>query len=248
METKNKETIKHCIAIIVFVMIIAIVIIIILKYQVDGETNMPFNLSKITIISTAEGEQKKVEGTENYKWNFDINQNNDIYFYIEKNDEYKKTATIKTISIENISVEKQPTKGTVKIYMPNSGEGRRYICDDSFLVTDKLEYQGAKTSNEKNLEVGNQGGKVLIRFSNNNVATYQSNDDAEIIHDGTLFNKVGVSNQDLQFTVNFDFIINTGRIKYKANITLDLPYNNIIEAGKTQLEKTDMSDVIFKRI
>ena len=36
---------------------------IVLQYQVEGEKNMPYQLSKITIISTAEGEQNKGENT-----------------------------------------------------------------------------------------------------------------------------------------------------------------------------------------
>jgi hypothetical protein len=248
MDIKKKETIKLCVAISIFIMIVAIVVIMILKYQVNGETNMPFNLSKITIVSTAEGEQNKEDGGENYKWNFNINQSNDVYFNIEKNEEYKRSEIIKSVEISNISIKKNPSKGTIKVYMPNSGDGRRYVYDDSFLVKDKLEYNGAKANNEKNLEIGNQGGNILIRFANADVANYTSNDDTEIVHDGTLLKKTGITNEELQFTVNFDFIINTGKINYKANISLDLPYGNILENGKTELEKTDMSDIVFKRI
>ena len=248
MDIKKRETIKCCVAISLLIIVIAIVVILILKYQVNGETNMPFNLSKITIISTAEGEQNKTEGAENFKWDFNINQNNDIYFFIEKNECYKKASLIKSVSIENIDINQKPTNGTIKVYMPNSSDGRRYVYDDSFLVKNKLEYKGAQASNEKNLEIGNQGGNVLIRFANMNASTYTSNDDTEIVHDGTLLAKTGISNENIKFAVNFDFIINTSNIKYKANITLDLPYGNILKDGKTELEKTDMSDIVFKRM
>ena len=44
---------------------------------------MPFKLSKITVISTAEGEEKTGEEQTN-KWDLTVNQNNDIYFFIEQ--------------------------------------------------------------------------------------------------------------------------------------------------------------------
>ena len=249
MNDKKKEIIKHCVAAALLIIIITVVVAIVIKYQVDGETNMPFNLTQITIISTAEGEQNlPVEGEETYKWDFNINQSNDIFFYIEKNENHRKSSVIKSVSIENIKILQKPQKGEVQVYMPNSGESRRYVYDTNFLVNDKLEYKGAKTSEEKNLEIGNQGGKVSIRFANRNVARYQSNDDETITHDGTLLSKTDVTDEELKFEVNFDLLIDTGKVKYKANITLDLPYGNMLEEGKTELKKTDMSDIVFKRI
>ena len=81
------------IAILILLLIIGVVVSIVIKYQVDGETSMPFELSKIAIISTAEGEQNP-ENVENTKWNLDVNQNNDIYFYITKNEDSNKIAII----------------------------------------------------------------------------------------------------------------------------------------------------------
>ena len=54
-----------------------------IKYEVEGETNMPYQLSKIVIIGTVEGVETTEKGKE--KWNFDIYQNNDVYFYIDQN-------------------------------------------------------------------------------------------------------------------------------------------------------------------
>ncbi len=58
---------------------------------------MPFKLSKIIIVSTAEVWSRKKT---NKKWNFNIFQNNDIYFYIDKNEEFK---TEKQMYIEYIA-------------------------------------------------------------------------------------------------------------------------------------------------
>lgn len=76
-----------------------------LKYAVEGENNMPFELSQLIIVSTAEG----VENSQNENiWNFNLMQNNDVYLYIGKNKSYKETEIIKKIVINNIKVEDGP--------------------------------------------------------------------------------------------------------------------------------------------
>lgn len=249
MNIKNKEAIKNCVAIIILAIIICVVITIVIKYQVDGETNMPFNLSKIMIISTAEGVSTEAkEGEENSKWNLSISQSNDIYLFIDKNENYKKSASIQSVTIENIRVTQKPKKGTIKSYMPNSGESSRlFTYNDEYLVSEKLTYRGSTASNEKNLEIGNQGGKVLIRISNNNIDTYKSNDDEEVVHNGTLIGKTQTSEEEIEFATNFDFIIDIGNIKYKTTISLGFPTGNILEEGTTQKEITP-NKFVFKRM
>lgn len=131
--------------------------------------------------------------------------------------------------------------------MPNSLDGRLYSYDDTYIIEEKLEYKGGSKSNSQTLEIGNQGGSALIRFSNVNLGKYSSNKDKEIIHDGTLLNKIKLEQENIAFSVSFDFIIQVQNHQYRANINLDLPYGNIVEEGTESFEKVDMSDVIFKR-
>lgn len=236
--------IKLCIAISIIVIILMIVGIIMIKYEVEGDKNMPFNLSKIVMVSTAEGVESKGKS----KWNFNIYQNNDIYLYIDKNEHYHGNNNyIEKVQIENIQVIKEPVKGTIKAYMPNSTQGRQYSYANEYIVQEKLEYKGGSKSDAQSLEIGNQGGNVLIRFSNTDLGKYASNKDTEIVHDGTLINKLKLTNEDIQFTVSFDLIIKVAHHQYRANITLDFPQGNILEKGTESVEKIDMSDVIFKR-
>lgn len=245
METeKKKQMIKKWIAISVLIIIFVIVGIIMIKYEVEGDKNMPFNLSKIVVVSTAEG----VETEGKSKWNFNIYQNNDIYFYIDKNDEYLGDSSyIEKVRIENIQITKAPTVGEIKAYMPNSIEGRLYSYEDTYIIEEKLEYKGGVKSNSKTLEIGNQGGEALIRFSNINLGKYSSDKDKEIIHDGTLLNKLELKEENINFTVSFDFIIEVQNHQYRANIELEMPHGNIIEEGTAVYEKNDMNDLIFKR-
>ena len=93
-EEKIKNAIKAGIAITIIATIIIFVITIILQYNEKKKKNMPFELSKITIVSTAEGmeiyknQEGEVQNQEdsNSTWKFDVLQNNDIYFTISKNE------------------------------------------------------------------------------------------------------------------------------------------------------------------
>lgn len=244
-ETRRKEKIKACIAIAVIVLAIIITGIISMKYYVEGETNMPFALSKITIVSTAEGVEN--EGTQE-KWNLSIFQNNDIYFSIEKNDNNKEDEIIKSVSIENIQVLENPKVGQIKTYMPNSSDGRLFSYSDEYIVQEnKLTFKGASKSNSKTLEIGNQGGTAVIRFANTQIGTYISNEDEEIKHDGSLLQKLNVQNEDVSFKVSFDVVINLKNKSYISNVVLDLPCeDDLIEQGTCSKEITDK--FVFKRV
>lgn len=244
-ETRKKEKIKACIAIAVIVLAILITGIITMKYYVEGETNMPFTLSKITVVSTAEGLQNEnaVE-----KWNLSIFQNNDVYFSVEKNENNKEEEIIESISIENIQITKEPAIGKIKTYMPNSLDGRLFSYGEEYRVTEnKLAFKGASKSNSKTLEIGNQGGTAVIRFSNAEIGNYVSNEEEEIKHDGSLLNKTEATMENLNFEVNFDFIIHLKNKSYVSNISLSLPCEgNLLEEGTCSQELTDQ--FIFKRV
>lgn len=244
MNTNMKDKVKMSVAISILSIIVIIVLMIVVQYQIEGEKNMPYKLSKIIIISTAEGE--RASGQEDTIWDLTVNQSNDIYFFIDKNTE--KEEIIDSVTIENIQITKAPTKGTIQTFMPSSVEGSDFTYNEEYIVENKLEYKGGKTSNPKSLEIGNQGGSALIRFSNTNIGKFTSNEGDEIKYDGTLITKAGIQEEDIKFQVNFDLVIQINKIKYKANITLDLPCNKICEDGTTTREITDMSNIAFKRI
>ena len=241
---KKKQIIKLCVAISIVVIILLLVGIAMIKYEVEGDKNMPFNLSKIVVVSGAEGGENQEEGA----WNFNVYQNNDIYFFIDKNNDYTgKDTSIDKISIENVNIIEQPKQGEIKAYMPSSVGERLYNYSEEYIVEDKLEYRGAVKSNSQTLEIGKQGGNVLIRFCNTGIGRYSSKEDKEIVHDGTLLKKINLIEEDVKFKVSFDFVIEVSKHQYRANIVLELPCGDILEEGTSSIEKTDMSDIIFKR-
>ena len=164
---KKKEIIKAVLAVAFLVILICIVGIMMIRYSVEGEKDMPFYLSKITMISTAEG----VEHADSIeKWNMDIYQNNDIYFSIEKSENADEDETIKSVSIENIQITKTPAVGAIKSYMPNCGEGRAFTYTEDYVIQNQsLTYQGGTQTDLKMLQIGNQGGNIAIRFTNTGI-------------------------------------------------------------------------------
>lgn len=233
-----------CMVIVIIAVILFAVGIIALRYAVEGETNMPFELSKITVISSSEGKDKVVEAS---KWAFDINQNNDIYLYIEKNDNSNKQEIIKEIEINNINVEKNTEKGEIKIYKPTTAEEATIFSNKEENEIQSIIYTGDLQSDLKQQKVSNQGGIIAFRYGLNNVSEYLSQE--EEINHSELLKKSNVTEEDLKAKLTFDIIIRLESGKeYKASISLDVPVEGIVEKGTTSIEKTDLSDVVFKRI
>ena len=244
MEQRLSRKIFHiCMTIVILIAIFFVVGMLILKYQVEGETNLPFNISKITIISTAEGIDQDGE----HKWNFSLNQNNDIYIYIEKNDEYNKVEIIDSIILENFNITKKSELGEKSVYKPKN-TGTSMLKDKEEYKVEKIEYKGDLESDIRNLKISNQGGILVFRYANTNIGTYTSDTDEEINHN-ELLKKANIKLEDLQAQISFDIIIklNSGK-SFKANVNLSTPSGNIVEEGISNMEITDLSNIVFKRL
>lgn len=243
MEKRKSKIIHISIIVTIIVVVITVACIIMLKYQVEGERNLPFQLSKIMIVSNVEGKQEENAETIWYAW---LNQNNDVYINIEKNPEYKKNETIKDITLENFNYISKPKIGETKLYRPS--DNGLFEENEEFIVSDKIQYNGAKEGNINKLEIGNQGGIILFRSENEKIADYKSNAQ-EVTYTGRILKDSVIKQEDLQYSISFDIIIQTGsKVKYKANIILDFPVGDLYNNDNTSIEKTDFSDIIFKRI
>lgn len=244
LELKIKSVIRFVIIVIVLTLIITIICLLMLKYAVEGENNMPFELSQLMVVSTAEGID--IDGKEN-TWNFNLVQNNDMYMYISKNKDYKETEIIKNITINNFKIENGPSVGKIVIYRPSTKEDRVYEYNEEYIIKDEIIYQGAESTSAKNLEISNQGGIILLRFCNNEIGKYSSNEEV-ITHDGTILSKLNLENKDIKCKVSFDLSIElVSGTKFTGRIKIDLPSGNIINEGTSNYEKKDFKDVVFKR-
>ena len=241
----SKKVFHICMVISILVVMLFIFGMIALRYEVEGETNLPFNISKIIIVSTVNGEEK--ENSE-YNWDFNIAQSNDIYMSIEKNSGYNDTEVIENIVLTNFSLISKPQKGQMKILKPDSETGSLFNMSENNIV-EEIQYKGALNTDIKKQEIGNQGGIILFRYSNSNLGEYISNEEDTIIHDSSLLQKIGVTKEELYATLSFEMQITLkSEKKYEATVELKMPIENLIESGTGSIEITDLSNIIFKRI
>lgn len=230
---------------LIILSILFVVGVVSLKYSVEGEGKLPFYVSKISIISNVEGND--VEDDAN-KWNLQVNQNNDIYLYIKKNENYKDTEIIESIELNNFNVKQNSKIGEIKLLKPDSNVESVIFKNTTENEVDNIEYIGDMDSSIKDLKISNQGGLVVFRYAINNIGNYISNEEEEINH-SELLNKLNVNNEDLKFKVAFDIYINLNSGKtYKSNIELELPVNNVVNEGMQSTEFTDVEKIVFKRM
>lgn len=245
----NKSKVNNLILksayITIIILIIAVIALIILKYNVEGEKNMPFKLSSIIVISNAEGYQEK-ENKE-YLWDAEIYQINDIYLNIEKNKNYKDEEIIKSVIIENIEIDPKPLIGNIEIYRSSNEEKNLFSYSEEYKINDKLEYIGDTTQDLKKLKISNQGNTLMLRAVNKTGKKYISNDN-EFKHSGKLLEKAGILYEQIKGKVSFDLVINLeSDISFRAKVELELPTGDIVKEGTSSLEIKDMKNIVFKR-
>ena len=242
---KKREIIKKSLFLVCVAILIFFAVLVMLKYEVEGEKELPYRLNKILLVSTVDG--KANEDPENL-WNIDITQTNDIFIYIDPDGKTKET--IKEVSLENFIITKTPGKGTVEILRPTADLDNLYSNSVQNYLNDKIVYQGAKLDDMKSLEISNNGGVVGFRLSLNDLGKFVSNDEGiEITYDGRLLSNLGINLEEIKLSLNFDIIITTSEnVSYKGTLTLDMPTDEIIEKGASKIEITDFSNVIFKRV
>jgi hypothetical protein len=246
MKSNKKNVFKKCLFLAFLIIIITIVISISIKYSVVGEKTLPYSIEKILIVSTVDTTNN--EDTENL-WNISLSENNNVFIYIDKSKE-TTTDTIKEISLENFTITKNPQIGNIFLYRPTGELKNLYEHSTQNYLNDKITYTGARVDTLNTLEIGNEGGMMGFRVSLNDIGSYVSNNyDEELVYDGTLLNKAGITANQLEFSMSFDIIIslNSG-VEFQGTISLDLPAGDIINEKEPYIEITDFSDVIFKRL
>lgn len=241
----NKRILKKVLLIFFLILILAVIFIVILKYNTEGETNMPFKISKIMLVSTAEGTDKNSE----YKWDLDIVQVNDIYIEIEKNKNYPTTEIIDKIIINNIKIEESPEKGKINLYKTSEQKRDVYNEKEKYLIDETIEYIGAEKTDNENSTIANQGGLLTLKCVNENLGNYQSNEGEEVKHDGTMLKNININNEtEIKSKISFDItLILKSEMIYKGKLNLQLPVGNIIEEGISYTEETELKDIVFKR-
>lgn len=241
MERKN--LVKRCLFLVVLAVIFLFVILIMARYEEEGEKEIPFNIAKMLIVSSVNG----VQNTESeHVWDIDVSQVNDIYVYIERNK--NEDEIIKEIVFENFKTYPE-NMSNIKIYRPTGELEKLYLYSTEDYKEKSIAFLGTVKDDMKNLEIANIGGMCGFRLSNENLGKFVSDEETEeIIYDGRLLKKIGISNENVKLKLAFDIVIKTDDgINYRGNVIVDMPGDGLIEEGKTTIEINDFENIIFKR-
>ena len=224
-----KKSTQKIINRIIFIVIIFAILcgigIYILKYEVQGETNIPFEITKIAIAQSVHG----IEGEGHQeKWNFNVSENNDIYIYLEKNSRYNKTEIIKNVTINNIKINKTDSIGETKIYKPVEDE-KVMFKNTNENETEKIVYTGELESNIKQQKISNQGGIIAFRYAINNLSNYISNENEEVDY-GKLLQLTDIKEENINTKEQEEQKVETHNTekKYDYIAILRIPKINLI--------------------
>ncbi len=235
-----------CIITLIIIGLIAFAYVRIAKYNSEGETQMPFEVSKINVISSVDGEDSKDQSAD--RWNLDVSQNNDFYIYIEKNNNYhgRTEEAIESVVIENFEITKNKEQGENIIYKPDAESEKEIFKNEDKNKVDKIEYTGAAESKVKQMQMSNQGDLIYFRYTNKNIAKFASNE--EELDYSQILKKLGTKEEDLKTTIKFDMTIKlASRKEFKTTVNTQVPIEGIVEKGASSNEIIDVNKLIFKR-
>ena len=241
---ERKSLVKRCLFLVLLAVIFLVVIFIMAKYEEEGEKEIPFNISKILLVSSVDGVAKENETS---IWDIEVSQVNDVYVYLNRKDESEET--IKSVTFENFQNVLNPMQ-EFKVYRPTGDLEKLYTQSIDNHKDLSINFIGTIKDDIKNLEIANIGGMCGFRVANEKIGEFISNEETEeVTYDGKLLEKIGVTEQDIKLQISFDIIIeiNSG-IKYKGTIVLDMPGEDLIQDGKSTIEINNFENVIFKRI
>lgn len=245
MKVDKKRIIKKYTFLFCICFIILISIFFIIKYQVEGEKDMPYKLKEVVIKSSINSENIDSKNL----WDLELSQANDIYIYIEKDKENNKNEKIQSASIENIKIKNYKGSDNIKVLLP-TGKSLKDIYENSTkdYRNEKIEYIGSSIDSLESHDICENGGMIALRVYNQNIGKYQSTKDTKVTYDGSLLKKANIDEEDLKFLVSMDLVIETDSgIKYKTNLQYEMPVDKFEDSGVKTKTINEFSDVIFRR-
>lgn len=240
---KIKKYFKISLILAIIFILIFIIFLIILKYELEGEKreDLPFYIDKISLVSTADGLQD--ENNREFLWKGDLLQINDIYITISKNENLQNTI-LENVILENFELT-YPEKGNINFcrIIKNEDTSNNYIIEN----LNQYKFIGGESTSLEELTISNQGGNIGLRIINNDLGTYESNEE-EINYDGRILNLENIKNDEIKFKIKFDILLEIfDGNRYKTNVELELPVGDILTNGVEVIEYESINNLIYKR-
>ena len=240
---KIKKYFKISLILAIIFILIFIIFLIILKYELEGEKreDLPFYIDKISLVSTADG--LKNENNTEFLWNGDLLQINDIYITVSKNENLQNNI-LENVILENFEIT-YPEKGNINLsrIIKNEDTSNNYIIEN----LNQYKFIGGESTSLEELTISNQGGNIGLRIINNDLGTYESNEE-EINYDGRILNLENIKNDEIKFKIKFDILLEIfDGNRYKTNVELELPVGDILTNGVEVIEYDSIDNLIYKR-
>lgn len=240
---KIKKYLKISLILAIIFIFIFILFLIIFKYEQEGEKieDLPFYVEKISLVSTADG--LRDENNTEFLWKGNLLQINDIYITISKNENMQNNI-LENVTLENFEIL-YPQKGKINLsrIIKNEDTSNNYIIEN----LEQYKFIGGENTSLENLTISNQGGNIGFRIINNELGTYESNEE-EINYDGRILNLQNIKNEEIKFKIKFDLLLEIfDGNKYKTTIELELPVGDILVNGVEVLEFDGINNLIYKR-
>ncbi len=240
---KIKKYFKTSLILAIIFILIFIIFLIILKYELEGEKreDLPFYIDKISLVSTADGLQD--ENNTEFLWKGDLLQINDIYITISKNENLQNNI-LENVILENFELT-YPEKGNINFcrIIKNEDTSNNYIIEN----LNQYKFIGGESTSLEELTISNQGGNIGLRIINNDLGTYESNEE-EINYDGRILNLENIKNDEIKFKIKFDILLEIfDGNRYKTNVELELPVGDILTNGVEVIEYESINNLIYKR-
>ena len=110
-------------------------------------------------------------------------------------------------------------------------------------------YMGDRVDDMKAGDIGNRGGTIGFRCAIADLGNFISDSEEVVFYDGRLLENLGIKEEEIKTKLSFDIVIETSEhVKFKGTINIEMPIEGVLENGSSNIEITDFSDVIFKRI
>ena len=98
------------------------------------------------------------------------------------------------------------------------------------------------------MTIANQGGLIKFSITLNDLGKVSFPENENISSDGTLLQKLNLTNEDIKLDIAFDMVIelNSGKT-FKTTIYLELPCGNIVDEGVCKKEDYNLNKLVYKR-
>lgn len=191
------------------------------------QDNTIFSINKIVLFSSANA--NSVINSNNTTTISNLCQYTDIAVFIDNSsNDYDSENTLKSVSIENLSINTTPQIGTTNLYYKDLNDFStpkfytKNKIDNSLTFNissdDEIDYSSPTLYN-------NCANPITISYVNSNlIDSYTINNENQISYDGSLLKDCNIILNDLQCSFSFYIIIenNLGH-KYRCPIYINIP-------------------------